>query len=479
MPSLNVNEFLIERYNRGNEKTSSKPIKECKTDRESQPLLESLQYDFTRGLATEEFKLPDLDLDEVFVQTLPDGVPGVFASNPTPKELREAAVAIKASNWDQYFDRCIQTTFSSLACAPAPFTLAACFTPVDRTCSDFDNRQVCEIIDPKIQAPCDEDSEDDQEIFWVGLGDRRCWKMPRLCTSKIGFALHRNLRCMGGTEQVSTLMDQAIRRSFGREDERARVRIMFGLDSSAGGGPCLGCNYPFQVDNVVCNSGYQVSAGGSWQNVVTGAAFALTACNDALLCAFEQIWQKARDPFTCDPVDCGGPLQLAIPDICRIPDFHALAGPQARLVHAGGACDTEITTTRAPLAGWTTEVKYSRYMWDELVNFYKTCQFSYINSSGALATGGLPAGTDSEKARTAESWAANTYLVSKSFPDTFTWMLDFDVTPEELSGTDTESYLHRGIILQRVYRYKRGPGWSRPWLTMLVRGFDPAVNPVV
>lgn len=472
MPAVNVNDFLIKSFQDGLDGGTA--IKECKTEESAGAVLERFDDEFSRGFVDKKadpWKIQNVDLDYVFERTLaqlPHNPAGIFARNPSASELREAAIAIKASNWDQYFDRCVQTTFSQLACQESPYNLADCFTRVDRNCSDFDNRRVCEIIEPRILPPCDEDSEDDMEVLWVGLGDTRCWKMPRLCTSKIGFALHRNLRCVGGTEQVSDLMDGAIRRGFGREDEKSRVRIMFGLDG------CLGCSYPFQLDDVIFQSGYQASQGGQWSNVVCGAQYKLTGCNDALLCAIEQIWEKARDPFSCDPVDCPGDFQLAIPWRCQINAYRHLIAAGSQLFHVADDCESEITTPRPARDGWSADVKYSAYMKDELTRFYRTCTFECPDGAGGVTEFG-PATNDA----TAEAWSANTYLVSKNFKDTFSWMVDFDIITDELSGTDTEAYLERGILFRRVYRYKRGPGWSRPWMTVLVRGFDASINPIV
>lgn len=113
---------------------------------------------------------------------------------------------------------------------------------------------------------------------------------------------------------------------------------------------------------------------------------------------------------------------------------------------------------------------YSRWIWDILVDYYLNC-FLF---DGAVTLADTLAADLAR--RTAELWAENTYLVSKSLSRTFGMMYDYDVSTREISGTNTWMYFDRGIMWARRYDRKATEVWLRPWLSLLVRAFDVTVD---
>ena len=79
-------------------------------------------------------------------------------------------------------------------------------------------------------------------------------------------------------------------------------------------------------------------------------------------------------------------------------------------------------------------------------------------------------------ASTAEHWAKNTYIVTKGIAQTFGTIVDYDISTRTFEGTNTWMYFDRGIRWARRYDRKQTDGWLRPWLTILVRAFNPLLD---
>jgi hypothetical protein len=153
-------------------------------------------------------------------------------------------------------------------------------------------------------------------------------------------------------------------------------------------------------------------------------------------------------------------------DCQKYPYLDMIAPKSVTRTLAGEDCDCAQVTDRTARDGWSTNPLMSRWVYDELVKFYKSG--SYVDLGGTTRTY-----NDAQAAYA----AANTYLVSKSMAETFGFMVDFDVSTRELSGTDTWQYFDRGVTWMRRYERKASYMWLRPWMTLLVRAFGTA-NPL-
>lgn len=469
-----VTQFLIDAYH-GNASRNLVGISRFERDSSQEGLQESLQdmsEAFRDGFQGNLQSTGQVNFGRLWRETYPQEMKEKVRSlGNDPKELREAALEIQGSAHDQYFTRCTQEIYTTLMCPPAPYATEDCFRVINRPCSDNEgDRQECQIIPLRVDPCCDVGTEGKREVYWVAPSGRFCVKYPRLCETHIGYALNRSVyECRpGAPEFLQSIMEDGIIDSLRYQDELMRIRMMFGLDA------INDCPYPFFIDDTEYASGYQVDSASMWTNVVCGTEYALSQCDQSVLCAIEDIFDDARDPFTCKPNRCGGDFELAIPRRCKIQNYQGLIAPAIhRYLNATTQdCNADIERSVAARDGWSSTVKYSDYMFDELVNFYLTSSFDCLDGAGAVQSYG-PA----LQQVTAETWAANTYVVSKSFQDTFGWMVDYDIRTEELSGVNTEAYFEQGIMLRKIFSYKRSPGWRAPWNTVLVRAFDPTVNP--
>ena len=441
-------------------------------EHESPQLLESALNQIGSVFRSNQFDeqaVRGIDWGRVWMETFPHAYRDRVRSAKNESELKEAAAEIMGSAHDQFFTRCQSEVFTTLGCPAAPYATADCFGRVNRPCSDYDDRKECQIVPIQVDPCCDIGIEGKREVHWVNPGSKYCVKFPLLCETHIGYALNRSLyECRpGAPEFIQDIMESGIRDSFDYTDEIMRVRMLFGMDAR------MSCPRPFWLDGEQFTSGYQPSQGGKWTNVVCGASYAISECNEALLCAIEQIWDDARDPYTCKPIRCAGDFELAMTRRCTIQDYRRLISSGTRKVngitaHTDACSPIDMERNVEAREGWNSTVKFSDYVWDELVAFYLNETFDCADSAGVVQTYGPAANQE-----TAEYWASQTYVVSKSFQDTFGWAVDYDVRTEELSGTDTEVYFNEGTMLQKIFSYKRTPFWRRPWLSMLVRGFDP------
>jgi len=471
-----VTQFLIDVYH-GNAERNIPGISRFEKDPSDDGLQESLQdmsESFQDNYGGRLTGASDINWARLWRETYPQEFMHKVRDIPAndSRGLREAAIEIQGSAFDQYYTRCTSEIYTQLMCPRSPFGTEDCFNVINRPCSDNEgDRRECQIIPLYVDPCCDVGVEGKRDVHWVAPSGRFCVKYPRLCETHIGYALNRSVfECRPGAAQfLQDIMENGITESLRYQDEILRIRMMFGLDG------LQQCSYPFFMDEVKYESGYQASTAGLWTNVICGAAYAISQCDQSILCAIEEIFDDARDPFTCKPNSCAGDLQLAIPRRCKIQNYQGLISP-ARHHYLNATtqdCNADIERAVGAREGWSSTVKYSDYMYDELVNFYLTQTFECSDGAGGVTTYGPAA-----DAYTAGIWAANTYLVSKSFQDTFGWMVDYDIRTEEMSGTNTEAYFEQGIMLRKIFSYKRTPGWRNPWKTVLVRAFAPQTNPI-
>jgi hypothetical protein len=111
-----------------------------------------------------------------------------------------------------------------------------------------------------------------------------------------------------------------------------------------------------------------------------------------------------------------------------------------------------------------------------LVEFYLNEYEGSYNGTAFETLANRLAGDTELAQRTAEFYAENTYVVSKGLSRTFGTIVDFDVSERTIEGTNTWMYFDRGIRWARRYDRKQTDAWLRPWLTILVRAFNPLLD---
>lgn len=415
----------------------------------------------------------DIDYQSIFEKHMPRELFRVFKedkpslSNETRKRMvEEAAVAIGASYFDQFIDRCITRQMVNFSCGLADTVLKGLIGRVDAPCSDYVDRRICEFpLDPPPDICCRRD-EDDEPARFFKLGDQRCWRMPKACTIDFAFAIHRNLVCTDPNGEVRRMIDERVK-WFDIIDEKALVRLMFGMTGTGNI-----CGVPYSYDGTTYSNGYFCDGDGPWTNIIEDPDLLITGCTEAPLCAIEQIFEDMKDPYNCMPVSCPGALQMLVTRNCKKYPFLDLIQPNLiSYLSSGGSCNTEFESSRQARDGWSNEVQMSLWIYDLLHDFYDAAN----DDAGAYTDcGGDPRNYNA--ADVLDYVTENTYLVSKSWDQTWAQMIDFDVQTREHSGTDTWQYFDRGIVWARRYERKSALMWMRPWLTLLIRAFDPA-NP--
>jgi hypothetical protein len=284
------------------------------------------------------------------------------------------------------------------------------------------------------------------------------------------FAMHRNLVCINANDFVRQQIEARVK-WFDIIDEWKRTRLLFNAY-----GPEDCDSHPYNYDGVTYPSGW-LTAGdaGPWVNVITDPNLAWTTCTEGPMCAIEQVFEDMRDPLNQFPIQCAGEFQVVLTRDCvKYKMFEVLGAHTFTRALSGGDCCGTASATRGPRDGWSTSFIYSRWAWDILVDFYLN---TFTNGNGTLADL-LDADADAVALarRTAEHWAENTYLVSKGLAQTFGTLVDFDVSTRTYEGTNTWMYFDRGIRWARRYDRKQTDAWLRPWLTILVRAFNPLLD---
>jgi hypothetical protein len=455
MSKTNINDFLVEGYR------SAAPNGTVT----SQERLQEVFRDVDNRALDRELDFQELDYKHLFERIMPKQVFDLFNSSgriqskEQLKPLKESAeAAIKASYFDQFLDRCVTRQLLQFTCDMAPTLLRSLVTRVDAPCSAYNDRKLCEFpMDPPPDL-CGKSEEDEEPARFYQLGRQRCWTMPKPNYVSFSFALHRNLVCVDPTGEVRRQIEQRVR-WFDIIDEKNAARLMFDIKGAGM------CQYPYSYDGTTYSSGYKgAAAGAPWANVVEDADLKLNGCSEAPLCAIEQVYEDMRDPYNCFPLDCGNGFQVMLTRDCqKYPYLDMIAPKSVTRTLAGEDCDCAQVTDRTARDGWSTNPLMSRWVYDELVKFYKSG--SYVDLGGTTRTY-----NDAQAAYA----AANTYLVSKSMAETFGFMVDFDVSTRELSGTDTWQYFDRGVTWMRRYERKASYMWLRPWMTLLVRAFGTA-----
>lgn len=379
----------------------------------------------------------------------------------------EGVSPIVASQIDRFRERCQTRTLADFSCPPAATAYSGLFSRINMPCSDYMDNKICEFpLDPPPDLCCNDSNDDDPAEFY-GLGPERCYKLPKPCFISFAFAMHRNLVCVNANDFVRSQIE-ARTRWFDIIDEWKRTRLLFNAY-----GPEDCDSHPYSYDGVTYPSGWRTAADAApWVNVIQDPNLAWTTCNEGPMCAIEQVFEDMRDPTNQFPVDCPGEFQVILTRDCvKYKMWEVLGGRTFTRALSGGDCCGTASTMRGPRDGWTTSFIYSRWSWDLLVDFYLNV---FDNGNGTLADL-LDADADAVALarRTAEHWAENTYVVSKSLASTFATLVDFDVSTRTYEGTNTWMYFDRGIRWARRYDRKQTDGWLRPWLTILVRAFDP------
>lgn len=383
--------------------------------------------------------------------------------------LAEEAVApIVASQVDRYRERCTNRVVADFSCGPAGFTLKNQYSRINMPCSDYQDNKVCEFpLDAPPDICCGDDNDDDPAKFY-GLGEQRCWKLPHPCFMSFAFGMHRNLVCLNANEWVRQQIEARVA-WFDIIDEKNAVRLMFNAGCTGGCG-----ERPYNYDGTTYTTGWKTAVEAApWVNVVTDADLQWTLCSEGPMCALEQMFEDQRDPYNCFPVDCGQGFEVVLTRDCQKYPYMEVLGARSFEAAISGACCMGATSNRAPREGWSTTPIYSRWIWDILVDYYLTC---YLYDGVATHTLENTTASAALQLRTAEYWATNTYLVSKSLSRTFGFLVDYDVSTRTLEGTNTWMYFDRGIRWARRYDRKATEAWLRPWLSILVRAFNPALD---
>ena len=381
--------------------------------------------------------------------------------------LAEEAVApITATQIDRYRERCTNRLVQDFSCGPAGFVLKNQYSRINLPCSDFQDNKVCEFpLDAPPDLCCGDDNDDDPAKFY-GLGEERCWKLPQPCFMSFAFGMHRNLVCLNANEFVRQQIEARVT-WFDVIDERNAVRLMFNAHCSGGCG-----NRPYTYDGTSYASGWlEEDDGGPWINVVTDPDLQWTLCSEGPMCAIEQLFEDQRDPYNCFPLDCGNGFDVVLTRDCKKYPFQEVLGGRSFEAAISGACCMGASSPRAAREGWNRTPIYSRWIWDILVEYYHHC---YLwDGTHTLDDTTLSA---EDELRTAQYWAENTYLVSKGLGRTFGFLVDYDVSTRTLEGTNTWMYFDRGIRWARRYDRKATEAWLRPWLSVLVRAFNPLLD---
>jgi len=279
---------------------------------------------------------------------------------------------------------------------------------------------------------------------------------------------------VAGANQKVRAAIEARRQWFDIIDEKRRVRMLFdALESTAG---CLSFRYKY--NNESYPSGWlDEAAAGPWVNSFTDPGLRWEDYSPAPFCFIESLFEQARDPNNGLPVACGGDFNILLTHRCKQHVFDRALAPWQQVVDQTEAAGTfERRVTVGPRQGWSSSYQFSPYIWDILVDFYLNHYSGTYNGTGFGTLAARLPGDAARALATAEFYAENTYLVSKSFPATFSWLVDFDVETRTLQGENTWMYFDRGITWMRRYERKAIEMWTRPWLTILCRGFNPLLD---
>lgn len=429
-----------------------------------------LQEQANKAISNTHF---DVLWDRLITRHMRDFVPSREMSlDEALRVLQEEGVApITATQVDRFRSRCQTRQVADFSCPPAATAFDNIFTRVNMPCSDFSDNKVCEFpLDPPPEFCCNDTNDDDPATFY-GLGPERCWKMPKPCFISFAFGMHRNLVCVNANDFVRSQIE-ARRAWFSIIDERKRTRLLFNAYSSED------CDrHTYNYDGVTYPSGWMAaSEGGPWTNVLTDPALSWSTCSEGPMCAIEQVFEDMRDPVNEFPVECGGNFEVILTRDCKKYQFWEVLGARTYERSISGDCCGTAAAMRAPRDGWSTSFRYSRWAWDILVDFYLNHYTGTYNGTPFDTLANRLPGDPTLAQRTAEYYAENTYVVSKGLSRTFGTIVDYDVSERTIEGTNTWMYFDRGIRWARRYDRKQTDAWLRPWLTLLVRAFNPLLD---
>ena len=388
---------------------------------------------------------------------------------PDNYQTYETAMAgFRGSHYDHLVDRCISTVIMDLQCRTAPFTTADLFRQINLDPCDGDYTRFCERIPKKAPEMCCE--EIDEPATWVHeTMTRRCWTYPPACRRSLAYGLHKDLECWPGARAaVVSDIEAMIDQWLGELAERERISVLFGLPQ------CTTCST--NAASTMWNyegletEQYQFAGGGLWTNAFYDINLnPMFNCDtaDKFFCRIEGIWRNLKNWNTCDPVECDGTYNLFTVGDCqefawqRKVGAHQLTTP----VNDGcGAGETQFQVPQRP--GWSLQFKRSRWARECLVDYYLNNTIEVVDPAGDPVTI-----TPAANQATAEYRADNTFLLSRSFTDSFA----AGRIPNEtrtISGTNHMHYFSQGYTdAKRIFwGYKYFP--LRPWLTAKILGFD-------
>lgn len=451
----NVNDWLVESYNQvapNGVVKSKERLQEIMSELDLR--VQDREWDLTK----------DLDYKHIFEKAMPEGMFKLFqkSGNINSREeanrlTEEAEVVIKASYFDQFIDRCITRQMLQFSCDMSPMVLKPLTTRVEAPCSQYSDSKICEWpMDPPPDF-CELYQDDEQPAKFYGLGDMRCWRLPKPKYISFSFALHRNLVCVDPNGEVRRQVEERAK-WFDIIDEKSAAALMFDIK-----GACSNA-FTYSYDGTTYASGWKgAGAGAPWTNVIESTAMRLTGCSEAPLIAIEQMFDDMVDPYNCFPVDCGGGYKLVLTRDAKKYPYQDLIAPKSITKTLADVCDAAQVVDRQQREGWDPNPIISKWAFKELVKFYMSGKYVDLGST-----------TRTYNEEDAIVAAENTYLVSKGLGQTFGFMVDFDVSTRELSGTNTWQYFDRGVTWARRYERKANFIWLKPWLTLLVRSFNLA-----
>lgn len=389
--------------------------------------------------------------------------------------LAEAEPSGITGTWARQFQpRCQERVMVDFSCPMADVAFTNLFSRLDVPCSDYQDREFCEwVFDPPPETCCRPGGFDDDPPFFSGLGKQRCWSYGTPCKIEFTFGIHKSVRCFNAEALVRQQIEARLF-WFDLIDEERKIRLM--LKAAACDGNCGDGEVPYIYDGQTYSSGWlEASQNGPWCNCITDPELCFTDCNEPPFCFFEEAYENARDPHNGYPVTCSGDFQLIMLRQCKIEQYRRALQPSIhRTCNGLQGCSSEREISIPSRDGWSTQVLYSRYAFDILKKYYLDCYRPTIGGTEQDPLSTRLSGDPDRAELTAEFWAENTYLVSKSIASTWADIVDFDMETRTLSGENNWQYFSRGLIWARRYCRRKSEAWMRPWLSILVRAFNPA-----
>lgn len=262
--------------------------------------------------------------------------------------------------------------------------------------------------------------------------------LPKACKKKFAMGYTRE---MLGVDPNGALRAEIDRHGEAMDlhIEKLLVDVMFGLydTGTAGANP-----FPYIEDDIEWHTYQTVGGGGPWENDITSNALDGTYLPFETL---ERIMEGQRDPYSGEPVVCGGMSKVLVTNMAaRQLVFDALGTHTITRDFAFGT-NGRVETVR-PAGRWDlqpTDVYMSRYIHDRLTAWYQTTAGGGLNLANATAA------------------ARNTWLYG-DFSRAFALGTEWDRERITRGGTETYEYFTQEIIFSVKWMEKTTPAVLDP-----------------